>query len=243
MRTSWNEALARRRSTPVLVGRMQMDLISWQTGPLASVPLWFDGDLPAACEAWGRIDLLDRPGLALLCSVDCPGDLMLKTYDLSKLLAKAGVCCIGGFHSPVEREFLLTLERRGGPVIVCPAHSLAAESTTRYSRLAECGRLLLLSPFESWEARITVETAAKRNMFMVALADRVFVSNARSGGKVERLCRQAIDRGKRVFTFDSKLNQNIVDMGAVGVSCDDAGLGRIIEDLDCDGDSVSPVSG
>ena len=233
----------RRRSTLVPAERMQIDLISWQTGWLASVPPWFDGDLPAACEAWGRIDLLDRPGLALLCSVDCPGDLVLKTYDLSKLLAKTGVCSIGGFHSPIEREFLLTLERHGGPVIACPAHTLAAESITRYSRLAESGRLPLLSPFESWEARITVETAVKRNRFMAALADRVFISNAHPGGKVERLCRQAIDKGQRVFTFDSELNQNIVDMGAIGISCDSTGLGRIIEGLDCNGISVSPVSG
>jgi predicted Rossmann fold nucleotide-binding protein DprA/Smf involved in DNA uptake len=63
--------------------------------------------------------------VALFCSARCPGDLILKAYDLAKKLRDDGVTVISGFHSPIEKECLRILLRGKQPLIICPARSLA----------------------------------------------------------------------------------------------------------------------
>lgn len=66
---------------------------------------------PVELSALGNFDILQKKTLALFCSVKCPGDLILKTYDLAQQLREAEVSVIGGFHSPMERECLTILLR------------------------------------------------------------------------------------------------------------------------------------
>ena len=72
-------------------------------------------------ESKGNLRLLDEPLTALFCSNRCPGDLILKTYDLARAMRDAGVPVIGGFQTPMERECLRLLLRGSQPVVVCPA--------------------------------------------------------------------------------------------------------------------------
>jgi len=58
---------------------------------------------PKRVAALGNLDLLQCKALALVCSVKCPGALILQTYDFAQGLREAGVPVIGGFHSPMER--------------------------------------------------------------------------------------------------------------------------------------------
>ncbi len=74
--------------------------------------------------AIGDAQILNVGLLALFCSVRCPGDLILKTYDLARTLRDAGVPVIGGFHSPMEKECLRLLLRGQQPVVVCPARNI-----------------------------------------------------------------------------------------------------------------------
>ena len=83
------------------------------------------------------------------------------------------------------------------------------------------GRLLLLSFFDEAVRRPTAASAAKRNAFVAALADRLLVAHAAPGGKTERLCRDALAGGKRVFTLESSDNAHLVARGAVPVAADD----------------------
>jgi len=62
--------------------------------------------------------------LALFSSVKCPGDIILKTFDLAQHLRDQGVTVIGGFHSPMEQECLRILLRGKQPVVWCPARSI-----------------------------------------------------------------------------------------------------------------------
>jgi hypothetical protein len=59
---------------------------------------------PDAIQAVGKLDILKRKKLAFFCSIKCPGDLILKTYDLARDLQNAGVAVAGGFHSPMEKQ-------------------------------------------------------------------------------------------------------------------------------------------
>src|SRR5690348_12573481 len=104
---------------------------------------------PQAITARGDLAILQRPALALFCSIACPGDVILQTYDLARDLRDAGVTVAGGFHAPMERECLHLLLRGTQPIVVCPAREWRAP-------LAE-GRLLLLSPFGEGSRRATAE--------------------------------------------------------------------------------------
>lgn len=178
--------------------------------------------------------------LGVFCSIECPGELILRTYDLARLLANIGHwAVIGGFQSPIEQEFLIALLRGTTPAIVCPARTLHATSLEPYRQAIDQGRLLLMSAFASYERRMTRQTCERRNTFVAAVADRVFVSYASPGGMVERMCRDLLVQHKPVFVFDSQHNRAIMDAGAIGVSCDEAGLARLVDGIDGNWISVS----
>ena len=166
-------------------------------------------------ESKGNLRLLDEPLTALFCSNRCPGDLILKTYDLARALRDAGAPVIGGFQTPLERECLRLLLRGAQPVVVCPARSIDNMRIPRNWRPAlDGGRLLVLSPFPATARRPTVELAAQRNDLVADLAQRVFIANAAPGSKTEAFAHKLADTGKPLLTLDSLSNANLVEMGA-----------------------------
>lgn len=180
-------------------------------------------DAPSRIAALGKLDVLKRKPLALFCSVKCPGKLILQTYDLAQRLRQAGVTVIGGFHSPMERECLTILLRGAQPVIVCPARSLhGMRIPAEYKQPLDQGRLLLLSPFDDRDSRITVETAVFRNRIVAALADAVFVAHAEHPSKTERFCHEILDWRKRLYTLDGDANVHLITLGAIPLAPGDS---------------------
>ncbi|MCL5998337.1 MAG: DNA-processing protein DprA [Chloroflexi bacterium] len=173
-------------------------------------------DAPAAVGVWGDADLqVRRPWLVLLCSVRCPGQLILRAHDLAQALMRAATPVVGGFHSPVERECLTVLLRGNGLLVVCPARSLEGmRLPAAWREPLETGRLLLLSPFTGNQRRPDADMAAYRNRCVAALADVVFIVYAAPGSKTEALCREVVSWGKPVFTFDSPHNEHLMAAGA-----------------------------
>src|SRR2546427_3670429 len=95
----------------------------------------------------GNLDILRQKKLALFCSVKCPGNLILQTYDLARALRDGGIAVIGGFHSPMEKECLALLLRGTQPVIVCPARSIETMRVpASWQKALVAGSLLALSP-------------------------------------------------------------------------------------------------
>lgn len=83
-----------------------------------------DGSV-SAITSKGNLDLLDRKLIGFFCSVRCPGDAILKTYDLARALRGTDVTLIGGFQSPMEKDFLDLVLRGPSSVVVCP-HAASA---------------------------------------------------------------------------------------------------------------------
>jgi hypothetical protein len=54
----------------------------------------------------GNRDILSQKCLALICSIQCLGSVVIKTFDAIRELRDAGIVVVGGFHSPMERECL-----------------------------------------------------------------------------------------------------------------------------------------
>jgi predicted Rossmann fold nucleotide-binding protein DprA/Smf involved in DNA uptake len=174
---------------------------------------------PAVITSLGNLDILNHKKLAFFCSVKCPGQLILKAYDLSQSLKQAEVTVIGGFHSPIERECLTILLRGSQPVLVCPARSIKEMRIKKeFERPLEQGRLLVLSPFNETQRRNTVEAATERNRFVAALADTIFVAHASPNSKMEKFCHEVLKLGKPLYTFESDANKFLINIGAKPLS-------------------------
>ncbi|MBI4750594.1 MAG: DNA-processing protein DprA [Acidobacteria bacterium] len=170
---------------------------------------------PQVLSMIGDISILKRPTVALFCSVKCPGELILKTYDLAQQWRAEETTIISGFHSPIEQECLVTLLRGKQSIIICPARGLEGmRLKDEWKKPLVDERLLLLSIFGQPCKQPSVRTATLRNQFVATLADQVFVSYAAEGGKTEQFCKTLIEQGKSVLTFESKATENLVTLGA-----------------------------
>ena len=171
----------------------------------------------------GNLSLLEEPLTALFCSQRCPGDLILKTYDLARVMREARVPVVGGFQTPMEKECLRLLLRGSQPVVVCPARGIDNMRIPRDWRtpLAE-DRLLVLSPFPAKARRPTAEFSVQRNNLVASLASRVFIAHAAPCSKTEAFALQLAASGKPLLTLDSPANTNIVAMGAKTVETEQA---------------------
>lgn len=173
---------------------------------------------PPRVTALGNLDILQTKPVALFCSVKCPGNLILQTYDLAQKWRDQGVTVISGFHSPMERECLNILLRSPHAVIICPARNLPRRFEPDFKRPLDEGRLLLLSAFPDSIKRPTIETAHQRNRVVAALAERIFVAYAEPGSKTEFFCREVVAWGKPLHTHVGPVNQNLIAIGATPYS-------------------------
>ncbi len=162
----------------------------------------------------GAPQLLNLNHTALFCSVRCPGDLILKTYDLARLLRDAGTPVIAGFQSPMEKDCLEILLRGRQPVVICPARGVGRMRIPRAWRgpIAE-SRLLIVSPFDDTQRRATAKLARARNEFVARLARALLFIHAAPGGKIEELAKRTVAGDKPVFTLQSPNNANLVELG------------------------------
>ena len=155
----------------------------------------------------------------------CSGDIILKTYDLARMLRETDVTIVGGFQSPMEKEFLDLLLRGSASVVICPARGLGNMRIPKsWKKPLDEGRLLLLSFFDDNIRRPTTNIAARRNAYVAALADRLLIAHAEQSGKIGTLCKEALTEGKPVFTLDSPDNARLVECGVVPVRADNPTL-------------------
>ena len=171
--------------------------------------------LPPETAHLGKLRLLDEPLTALFCSNRCPGDLILKTYDIARAMRDAGIPVIGGFQTPMEKECLRLLLRGEQPVVVCPARGIDNMRIPRDWRPAlDDGRLLVLAPFPATVRRPTAKLAAQRNDLVVDLAAQVFIAHAAPGSRTEAFAFKLANAEKPLLTLDSPANKNLAEMGA-----------------------------
>jgi hypothetical protein len=151
--------------------------------------------------AAGPTDLLSRSKIGLFCSSQCPGSIVLKTFDAITKMRDEGQVVIGGFHSVMEWECLRILLRGCQPIIWVPARSIVGMRLKPELQPAfKEGRLLILSPFAPAQNRITSALAQQRSRFVGALADTIFVPHAAPNSKTLALCVEFSRLGKTITT-------------------------------------------
>jgi hypothetical protein len=170
---------------------------------------------PKELSYLGALELLDRQCLGFLCSTRCSGGAILAAYEVSKKLDPAGEPVLGGFHSPMERQFLEILLVRHVPAVVCIPRPLAG------MRIPACwavpldeGRLLVVSPVTSGNRRFSRPMAELRNAFVGALADPLFIPYASAGGSIEKLLAICAGWGKTILTVECNDQPTLRSAGA-----------------------------
>lgn len=184
---------------------------------------------PPALSAIGNLSLIQKPAIgsavpeviALFCSIKCPGDLILKTYDLAQALRDAEIPVISGFHTPIEQDCLKILLRGNQPIIYCPARSIhnIRFSSEQKQAIGE-NRLLLISPFSASYPRATTELAEKRNEMIGAIAHTIFIAYAAPNSKTLVFAQSLVAAGKSVVTFASSSNPLLQEQSIVGLGID-----------------------
>lgn len=174
--------------------------------------------LPPCPQLWalGNLDILTMPLLGFFCATRCPGNVILRTYDLAIALREAGVPVIGGFHTPMEKEGLEVLLRGQQPVVICPARSIERlRLPMSWCQPYDEGRLLVLSPFIARQRRPTTELAEYRNRFVATLATTIFVAYAGPGSKTAQLCGELVAQHRPAYTLDLPDNAHLVQGGVL----------------------------
>jgi predicted Rossmann fold nucleotide-binding protein DprA/Smf involved in DNA uptake len=164
-----------------------------------------------AFYAAGPIEILNKPSTGFLCSSQCPGAVILKTFDAITALRDQAELVIGGFHSPMEWGCFEILLRGRQPVIWVPARSIQGMRLKAELRPAfSAGRLLILSPFQPRQRRITADLAEERNRFVAAVASQVFAAHAAPSSRTFALCKELLGQGKPVVTVNDPANGNLL---------------------------------
>ena len=170
----------------------------------------------------GHREILQLSLTAFFCSNRCPGDIILKAYDVARAMRESEIPVIGGFQTPMEKECLRLLLRGSQPVAICPARSIENMRVPREWRTAlEDGRLLILSPLAHEFRRPTAKLAAERNRLVAGIAERVFIAHAAPGSKTEAFASELSIAGKPLFTLPGKTNANLLSLGAKAVEMED----------------------
>jgi predicted Rossmann fold nucleotide-binding protein DprA/Smf involved in DNA uptake len=176
---------------------------------------------PEAIYALGNLSILKNKMVGLICSVKCPGSIVLKTFDLIRKLRDAGVVMIGGFHSPMEKDCLDLLLGGPQPVVICMPKRLQNIHLGPARQAFSEGRLLVISRFGEDVRQASAKQAMERNDLVAALSQIVFVPHASPNGKTWTVVKRAFDRGQKIVSFDDPANAALFSAGAVACTGND----------------------
>ena len=180
------ERLAREFIRPGIFWVQRGEVIQMFFGQKPPKPLgsWdtFSGHPPTTLHGSGNFELLENPATAFLCSTACPGDKILEAYEWGRHQCDTGGTVISGFHTPVEKDVLAILARRGANIIWVPGRDLPKTLDPVFKTPLAENRLLILSPFLYGKpSRPTQESCSFRNRFILSRTAERFIPHAAEG--------------------------------------------------------------
>lgn len=170
----------------------------------------------------GNFDIMQQPLLGFFCATRCPGDVILRTYDLAKALRKERMAVISGFHTPVEKDCRDILLKGNQAVVICPARGIVNMRLPKdLADPLDTGRLLILSPFGEGCKSPTTVLAARRNLFVAHLSQSILIAYAPPESKTEQLGLECLRQAKRVYLYDVRVNERLLQVGGIKLALDD----------------------
>ena len=144
---------------------------------------------PVQIATLGDASILNLPKVGFLSSRKVPPAAVMKCYDWATGMRDKGVCVMGGFQSPLERDVLTFLLKGKQPVIWVLAHKLWAEKgiPKSYREPIAAGRLLVVSPVSQTATRVDARTATIRNRYILEHSEKVVFAAIDPNGVLFRL--------------------------------------------------------
>ncbi|MCO6483132.1 MAG: hypothetical protein J5I62_10090 [Flavobacteriales bacterium] len=144
----------------------------------------------------GDAAIWQLPKNAFLCSRKVPAAQVLKCYDWAIAMREAGRCVMLGAHSQLEKDVLHYLLKGRQPVVLVLARTMVKRLDPALEPKIAQGSLLLVAPPGIRTARVTRETAAIRNRFLVQHAQEVVCGHVDPSGSLATLLAEAGVRPK-----------------------------------------------
>ena len=135
----------------------------------------------------GNARLLALPKTALLSSRRVLPGAVMRCYDWATEARDAGRCVASGFQSALERDVLSFLLRGTSPIILVLARSLWKAVPKEFREPLAAGRLLVVSPVPQSASRVSEETAAVRNGWILDHCDEAVFASLDPDGALARL--------------------------------------------------------
>ena len=156
----------------------------------------------------GDASILDLPKVGFLSSRKVPPAAVMKCYDWATEMRDKGVCVMGGFQSPLERDVLTFLLKGKQPVIWVLAHKLWTEKSIpkSYREPIAVGRLLVVSPVAQTAKRVDARTATIRNRYILEHSETVVCAAIDPNGALFRLIGEYPDLQCQVLTRFNRFN-------------------------------------
>ena len=137
----------------------------------------------------GDASILDLHKVGFLSSRKVPPAAVMKCYDWATEMRDKGVCVMGGFQSPLERDVLTFLLQGKQSVIWVLAHKLWIEKSIpkSYREPIAAGHLLVVSPVAQTATRVDARTATIRNRYILEHSEKVVFAAIDPNGALSRL--------------------------------------------------------
>jgi hypothetical protein len=162
--------------------------------------------------AYGSLDLLEEPRVAIVNSRDVSHAGLAVTDALADALARRDVALVTSQNRLAYQAAAVAAKRHAGPAILAVDRGLRAAFPAGLHRepvpqarvwdeAFDPDLQLLLSPFR-WSDNWTVRSGPRRDALIFDLADLIVTVDLRPDGNITRECVRALGRGAAVVALD-----------------------------------------
>jgi len=138
----------------------------------------------------GNREILKEHKVGFLCSRKVPAKIILKTYDWAIEQREKGVCVVSGFHSKIEKDVFHYLLKGEQPIILVLARGMYKRVPAGLQKEVEKSRLLIISPFQDSNKRMTKDNAIIRNKYIIEISDELKVPYISKNGLLNKLLKE-----------------------------------------------------
>ena len=138
----------------------------------------------------GNKEILKEYKVGFLCSRKVPAEIILKTYDWAIEQREKGVCVVSGFHSKIEKDVFHYLLKGEQSIILVLARGMYKRVPACLQKEVEKSRLLIISPFQDSNKRITKANAIIRNKYIIEISDELKASYVSKNGILNKLLKE-----------------------------------------------------
>jgi len=135
----------------------------------------------------GNQDILKHHKVGYLCSQRCTASAVLLSFDWAKEQRDKEQCVVIGNHSQIEKDIFDILIKGVQPIILVLARGLMKVWDARILKALDQKRILVISPFDTTNNRVSRKNAEIRNRKIMEITDELVIGYKTKGGQLDTL--------------------------------------------------------